>query len=202
MDRGRDLVLGGVDVKAAGAIDTYLPHYDMRSAYEIEVNAPADVTYRAALDLDIGRSVPVAILFAIRTVPHVLTGKTRPSRSMTLQSALDAGFVVLAEDAPNEFVAGAVGKFWRPTSGITPISADEFKGFDEPGFAKAVLNLSVRELGESLSLFATETRVACTDAAARRKFALYWRAIAPFSGYIRHVMLNEVKRTAEEGLIT
>ncbi|MEA2434138.1 MAG: hypothetical protein QOG54_1595 [Actinomycetota bacterium] len=190
-------MLGGVDVSVTGAIDSYLPNYDVRSGHEIEVDAPALVTYQAARDLDIGRSVPVAVLFAIRTVPHLVTGKVRPSRSLTLESMLEAGFVMLEENVPNEFVMGAVGKFWRPTSGIIRIAPDEFRSFDEPGFAKSAITFTVDELDDKRSLLATETRVACSDSAARRKFSLYWRAIGPFSGFIRHLMLNEVKRTAE-----
>jgi hypothetical protein len=179
------------------SIDTYLPSYDVRSAHEVEVEAPAEVTYRAARALDISRSLPVMALFAIRGIPHFLTGKVRPSRSFTLQTALEAGFVILEESPPNFIVLGSVGRFWRPDSGMVPITADDFYGFDTSGFAKAVMTLGVRPRDKATSLLTTETRVHCTDPSARRKFLLYWRAIGPFSGLIRHLMLNEVKRTAE-----
>ena len=178
-------------------IDGYLPTYDMRSAHQVEVNAPVADTYRAARELDVGRSIPILTLFAIRAIPHMLTGKARPSRSITLQTVLDAGSVILAQDEPNGFVMGAVGKFWRPDSGMLRIAPDEFESFEAPGYAKGILSFSVDERGPTTSLLATETRVACTDESARRKFSLYWRAIGPFSGVIRHLMLQEVKRTAE-----
>ena len=183
--------------RVAGAIDSYLPTYDVRSAHELEVHAPASVVYRAARDLDIGRSLPVTALFAIRALPHLLTGKARPSRSITLESILEAGFTMLEENAPREIVMGAVGKFWRPDSGMIRIGPGEFRDFDTPGFAKGVLAFTVEERDDTRSLLATETRVACTDSSARRKFSLYWRAIGPFSGLIRRLMLNEVKRAAE-----
>lgn len=179
------------------AVDRYMEVFDVRSRHEIEVHAPAGVTYRAARDLDIGRSIPVMVLFAIRTLPHLLTGKTRPSRSITLQAFLDAGFVMLEEDPPRELVMGSVGKFWRPDGGMVRLPADDFRSFDTPGFAKGILTFTVTQVGPARSLLATETRVACTDEAARRKFLLYWRAIGPFSALIRRLMLNEVKRTAE-----
>ncbi len=40
---------------------------------------------------------------------------------------------------------------------------------------------------ESLAL--TETRVTCTDEAARRKFVRYWRIVGPGSALIRRRML-------------
>lgn len=178
------------------AIDRHLGVYDVRSYHSTEVEASATATYRAARDLDLGRSAPVVALLAVRGLPHFLTGKMRPSRSLTLETFLQAGFVMLEENAPRELVMGAVGRFWRPDSGFLRLPTDDFSTFDEPGFAKAVMSLTVDDQGRS-SLLATETRVACTDASARRKFSLYWRAIGPFSGLIRRIMLDQVKRTAE-----
>lgn len=178
------------------AIDRYLAVYDVRTAHATEVDATPTETYRAVRDLDLGRSLPIAALFALRGLPHLVTGKVRPSRSITLQTVLQAGFTVLEEQPPNEFVMGAVGRFWRPDSGLVSITPEEFRPFDEPGYAKAALSFRVEERGGG-SLLATETRVACIDASARRKFSVYWRVIGPFSGLIRRLMLDQVKRRAE-----
>jgi hypothetical protein len=177
-------------------LDRYLGSFDVRSSFALPVSASPEVTYQAARDLDLGDSLPVMALFAIRAVPHLLSGKVRPSRSMTLDTMLEAGFVMLGEEGPKELVVGAVGKFWRPDSGIERVSADDFVDFDRPGFAKGAMNLRVTPMSGG-SLLATETRVLCTDAASRRKFLLYWRAIAPFSGYIRVVMLRRIRKAAE-----
>ncbi|MDQ3940684.1 MAG: hypothetical protein M3238_04950 [Actinomycetota bacterium] len=178
------------------AIDRYLAVYDIRSSHSIEVDAAATTTYQALRELDLARSVPVAALFALRGLPHLVTGKVRLSRSLTLETVLQAGFRILEERPPREFVMGAVGKFWRPDSGLVRIALEEFRSFDEPDYAKAALTFIVEEHGTG-SLLSTETRVACTDASARRKFSLYWRLIGPFSGLIRRLMLEQVKRIAE-----
>ncbi len=154
------------------------------------------MTYRAARELDVGRSLPVVALLALRGVPHFLTGKARPTRSLTLESFLEAGFTILEERPPREFVIGAIGRFWRPDSGFVRIAPEEFGSFDDPGYAKAALTFVVEERGRG-SLLSTETRVACTDASARRKFSLYWRVVGPFSGLIRRLVLEQVKRAAE-----
>lgn len=189
---------GDVDSRLERAIDSYLAVYDVRTSHAIEVDAPPDVTYRAVRELDLGRSLPIMALFAVRAVPHVLTGKARLSRSLTMASFLETGFSVLYEWPPEEFVMGAVGKFWRPDSGFVRIAPEDFLGFDEPGYAKAALSFTIDEHARG-SLLATETRVACTDASARRKFSMYWRVVGPFSGLIRHLMLQEVKNQAENG---
>ncbi|MDQ4004708.1 MAG: hypothetical protein M3135_00190 [Actinomycetota bacterium] len=43
----------------------------------------------------------------------------------------------------------------------------------------------------------TETRVLCVDDRARRRFAVYWALIGPFSGWIRHDLLRGIARIAE-----
>jgi hypothetical protein len=182
----------------ASAIGSYLPTHHVRSAHQIQVHAPAAVTYQALRGLDIGRSIPISVLLAIRALPRLMTGKARPSRSITVETFLQAGLTFLEERPPREFVLGAVGRFWRPDSGLVRVAPEEFRLFDEPGYAKGALTFIVEENGSG-SLLATETRVACTDPSALRKFSLYWRVIGPFSGLIRRLMLDQRKRTAEEG---
>ena len=71
--------------------------------------------------------------------------------------------------------AGLVGKFWRPVIEWARItSADEFREFDEPGFAKAVYDLSVREVGSNRTLLPGLMRTATTDEHSRRWFRRYW----------------------------
>lgn len=179
-------------------VASYLPTYDVRSAHEIWVAAPAVNTYQAARHLDMGGSLTVAGLAAIRGLPHLLSGKMRARRSITLETLLELGFTVLDEERPSLLVLGAVGRFWRPDSGLVRIAPEEFGSFHEPGYAKGVVGFLVEQRGEG-SLLTTETRVACMDASARRRFSFYWRLIGPFSGLIRRIMLEEVKRSAEKG---
>jgi hypothetical protein len=106
-----------------------------------------------------------------------------------------SGFVVLA-DRPDELVLGIVGRFWAADSGIREIGATEFASFDEPGFAKAVVNFHVRAVPGGTAL-TTETRIAATDGAARRSFGRYWRVIMPGSAAIRRAWLRAIRKRAE-----
>lgn len=179
-------------------IDRFLPRYDVRSRHEMLVEAPPDVTYRAARALDLSASVPVRLLLGLRALPRVLTGGGGPpvQGAITFETFTDAGFVVLGEDPDEEFVIGVVGRFWRANSGIRPIEAEQFTQFDRPGYAKTAMNLRVWPR-DGISLVTTETRILCTDASARRKFKAYWTLIGRFSGFIRGEMLRALKRAAE-----
>lgn len=185
-------------IAAAGQlIDRFLPDYDVRTRHETTVDAPAAETFAAMRSVDLGRSLPVTALLAIRSIPRLLTGRTDLQRRLTIDSFASAGFVILGEEPCRELAIGAVGRFWRPDSGIEPIDPEDFEDFVEPGYAKAVLNITVEERGSLQTLLATETRVLCTDEGARRRFRIYWTAIGPFSGFIRRVMLQQAKAAAE-----
>ena len=178
-------------------IDEFLPHYDVVEHHAVDVDAPVDEAYRAVKELDLARSpIVLALLFA-RGLPHLFTGAVKPKRRLRLDDIIESGFVVLAEEPDRELVLGIVGKFWQLSSGVHRIEPDQFTGFDEPEFAKAAWNFVVVERAGGGSTVTTETRIACTDGEARRKFGWYWRLIGPFSALIRRIMLRDIKRSAE-----
>jgi hypothetical protein len=86
----------------------------------------------------------------------------------------DGGWTLLGEREGDEIALGLVGKFWRPVIEFADVSADRFAAFYEPGFAKTVYSLSVRDLGEGSSLVSGLMRTATTDEHARRWFRRYW----------------------------
>lgn len=180
-------------------IDEHLPNPDFAERHALRVHAPPERAYAAARRLDLSGSLVVRTLFALRSLPALLTRKREPREGalgMTTEGLLRSGFVLLGERPPHEFVLGLVGRFWTPAGGIERIHPAEFAAFDRPGMALAAWNFTVLPTDEG-SLVATETRVRCTDAAARRSFARYWRLVRPFSGLIRMEALRAIRRAAE-----
>ena len=178
-------------------IDEFLPDYDVVEHHAIDVDAPVDAAYRAVKELDLARSpVVLALLFA-RGLPHLFTGAVKPKRRLRLDDMVESGFVVLGEEPDRELVLGIVGKFWQLSSGVHRIEANEFTGFNTPGFAKGAWNFVVSARPAGGSRVETETRVAGTDDDARRQFSRYWWLIGRFSALIRRIMLREIKRDAE-----
>jgi hypothetical protein len=178
-------------------IDEFLPDYDVVEHHAIDVDVPVDAAYRAVKELDLARSpVVLALLFA-RGLPHLFTGAVKPKRRLRLDDMVESGFVVLGEEPDRELVLGIVGKFWQLSSGVHRIEANEFTGFNTPGFAKGAWNFVVSARPAGGSRVETETRVAGTDDDARRQFSRYWWLIGRFSALIRRIMLREIKRDAE-----
>ena len=136
-------------------------------------------------------------LMAVRSLPGLLGGRSLglAMRRPIVDQFLDGGFILLA-DGEDEFVLGAVGRFWRPSGSLRPTPAGEFSGFGDPGWAKVAVNFRAlaRDGGAVVS---TETRILGTDDAARRNFRRYWRVIQPGSSLIRRAWLRSIKNRAE-----
>lgn len=174
-------------------LDDVLPRYDFRSRHEVDVGSDP-ITVAATLEafrIERDASPFARVLFGVRgiglprgTIREVLAG---------------SGFTVLAEAPGREIVSGVLGRFWAARERanlVSPADAGDFVAFDRPGWAKGAVNLLIRPAPGGRTLLSTETRVLCTDERARRRFALYWAAIGPFSGWIRRDLLRAVSRLA------
>jgi hypothetical protein len=195
--------------------DEFLPVYDVSDAVATVADADPDAAWRALLDVDLlklGREAPmVGMLGALRMLPdiigHLLHGEppAKPPDSMRLRDLpsipmYEGGWILLGERAGHEIGLGLVGKFWRPAIEFARItSADEFRDFDEPGFAKTVYDLSVRELGANRTLLSGLMRTATTDEHARRWFRRYWTFGVGSGAHILVSALLDSARHAAEG---
>jgi hypothetical protein len=114
-----------------------------------------------------------------------------PRPSLRLRDTADipwqnGGWTLLAERPADEIALGLVGKFWRPVISFAEVSAEEFKDFSEPGYAKHVHSLGVSDLDQG-TLLRAEMRVATTDERVRQWFRRYW-TFGVGSG--AHVLVN------------
>ena len=150
------------------------------------------------------------MLGALRMLPeivgHLLHGEPpgKPPDSMRLQDLpslpiYEGGWILLGERAGHEIALGLVGKFWRPVIEWAQVtSADEFRDFDEPGFAKTIYDLSVRELGSNRTLLSGLMRTATTDEHARRWFRRYWTfGVGSGAHILVGALLGSARRAAE-----
>ncbi len=184
----------------------FLPIYDHKEVHSISVRADAHRCYSAVKDLTLSELSPlVHLLFTLRALPSRLRGSVERKQLVAtkpiVEQILSRGFIRLAEDDDREFVVGTIGRFWQLADRSCPRldSPQEFLVFDQPGYAKAVMNFYVEAHGGGKTSVSTETRILATDAVARRKFAIYWRVVHPGSALIRMMWLKAIKHRAEQG---
>ena len=188
-------------------IDELMPTWDVRERHRTRVRATAEATFAALHTADLSGAPLVRVLLALRALPAAVLGgraawrvlRQRGRQPATLRTFERHGFRVLAERPPREVAIGLEGRFWLPGGGVRDgVSTEYFRATAPPaGVARAVWDFTVRATGDGSVELATETRVRCGDAAARRRFLAYWAIVRPGSGVIRRLMLREIRRVAE-----
>lgn len=175
------------------SLDAFMPHFDVSMRHDILVRASPMQAYQALRQVDLRQSWLAGILFFLRGL-----GRNRPRASLDFLDTVQQGGFVLLLDAPEEVVFGVAGKFWLHSGGrVCGLTREDFLAFGRDGFAKATWSITFAGAEPGGTLVATETRVQCFGAPARRRFRLYWTFVRPFSGLIRHVLLRQVKQRAE-----
>jgi hypothetical protein len=155
----------------------------------------------------------VGVLGALRMLPEIvgqlLHGErpAKPPASMRLRDMpsipmSEGGWILLGERPGEEIALGLVGKFWRPVIEFARIrTAEEFRAFAEPGFAKTVYSLSVRQLEPNRTLLSGLMRTATTDEHARRWFRRYWTfGVGAGAHILVGALLDSARRAAEGDL--
>jgi hypothetical protein len=184
-------------MREASLIETFAPNPDAVETHSINIAASPEAVYRALWTADLGGSLVIKLLLALRSLPEFVLHGARPRNSeANLQTLIASGFGVLAEKPGEEIVLGVSGRFWRPTGNLSPFRREDFDQPVPPGMTRGVGNFSVSESRNGITILSTETRVTCGDVASRRKFRLYWLLVRPFSGLIRRLMLRNVRNAA------
>ena len=178
-------------------LDRFMPEFEVVDRHKVAVAAPAEVTFAAAAEMELGGCPVVRAIFKgrewiLRSKPDVAD---RP-RDIVAQ-AKSLGWGALAEIPGREIVMGAVTKPWEANPVFRALPPGDFAAFQEPGYVKIVWTLRVEPAGDGHSVFRTETRAVATDPQARRKFRWYWAFLSPGIIAIRALTLPTVKADAE-----
>lgn len=178
-------------------LDRYMPAFVVAERHDVRVAAPADVTYAAALALDLRRSGLVQAIFRARE-RMLGAHDAAPERPRAfLEELRDIGWGVLEEEPGRVLVMGAITQPWLADVTFRSLPPAAFAAFSEPGCVKIVWTFVVEPRGPSASILRTETRVATTDTGAHRRFRRYWMVFSAGIILIRHRALSLIKADAE-----
>jgi hypothetical protein len=178
-------------------LDRFLPTYEVLERHHTVIAAPVETTYAAARAMDLMDSAAVRAIFRGRELLMHATPTAHREPQPLIDEVLALGWGVLAQDPEREIVLGAVTQPWEAQVRFRSLPPDEFAAFDTPGFAKIAFTIQAESLGPATSRFYTETRVATTDADARRRFRRYWTMVSPGVRLVRRESLRLVRSSAE-----
>lgn len=183
-------------------LDEFLPTYDVGVVHADVFPAPPAQCYPVASELDLFRTPLIRTLIGIRGLPQRAASTLRVRASTTahetarrtfrLSDMVDLGWISLGETPGVELVLGQVGRPWKgvAVSNHLPTTPEQFKSFNEPGFAKIATSIRVDPYGNRSSILTMATRLALTDDVSRRRFRRYWLILGPFSSLIRRMALR------------
>lgn len=135
--------------------DQYLPDYHFNEVHRIVVEASRERIFEQIIAFDFSGSIVIRVLFKLRGLPvHTTKG---------LDGVLKMGFSLLEVNQPQELILGLIGQFWKPSGSIQDVPPNDFRGFNQPDFAKVTWNFKILPLKNNQFVVETETRIACID---------------------------------------
>jgi hypothetical protein len=192
-------------------LDWLLPEFDATIVEHRVIEGEPESIYRAITTVDMAQ-IPkhyaaVRVLFAARGAAERLvnallghpTPAPLPEGALTLGDMPDHGeWVKLADDPPDEFAFGVVGRFWGGETDWATIDADHFVAFDRPGFAKIGCSISLRPYGTARTLVTYEARTQALDPESRAHFLRYWRVVRPGVAIVMRAFLHAVAKEVSD----
>jgi hypothetical protein len=175
----------------------FIPVADAGDDRMIDVDAPPDLVFEVAKEIDLMAHPVVKAIFRVRQL--VMGDRDRPRHTKgVVAETLALGWGVLSFNPGRTLVMGAIAQPWAKDVTFTAVDSKHFAEFSTPGVVKIVWTLEADGCGQNRTRFRTETRVVATDPVARRKFMRYWRFVSPGIHAIRWFMVRSVRRQAEE----
>ena len=186
-------------------LDWLLPEFDATIVEHQVIGGDPESVYRAVTTVDMAeipqRHAAVRVLFAARgaaeRLVNALLGRTTPAPvpegTLKLADMPEHGdWVKLADEPPDEFAFGVIGRFWGGETVWETIDADHFVAFDRPGFAKIGCSISLRPYGTAHTLVSYEARTQALDPESRAHFMRYWRVVRPGVAIVMRAFLHAV----------
>jgi len=180
-------------------LDDFSPDFEFSERHSVLIEAPRVVVWEAVKRVTADEISFFRALTWIRRLgrPGPEGILNAPGREPILEVATRTSFVLLAEEPWREIVVGTVVLAPNEVRFSGKPTPERFRALESPGFAKATMNFLVEDRGGDTCLLTTETRVHATNAATRRRFAVYWRVIYPGSAFIRRMWLRAIRLRAE-----
>lgn len=177
-------------------LTSLIPAYAIQEQHQIQIEAPAEITWDVARAMNLNQSAVVRVLVRTREFFMGASPSDLGTHDGLIEAALKQGWGLLAEEPGRETVVGAITQPWVGRVVFRPLTPQAFVEFREPDFVKIAWSIRVENTGRG-SLLRTETRVQPTDAGAHTKFRRYWSFIMPGVVLIRFALLRMIKREAE-----
>ncbi|MDH3705676.1 MAG: hypothetical protein OES57_06385 [Acidimicrobiia bacterium] len=185
-------------------IDQVAPNPPFALARSRMIDADAHTVMAAVQTANLLDGATPRLLTWARDLPNNLAARwhgravERLPRSVTFAELSESDtFKVLGEVPDEQFVAGAIGRFWERDFGWVDFEPEHFATFAEPGYAKTVIGFHAVAREHDRTLLIYESRTVTTDGDARRRFGRYWKVLQPFVAILLRSALQSIAREVD-----
>jgi len=182
---------------APSPLERFMPVWDVRERFELEVDAPAELVLRIACEFDMQSLPLVRAVFRLRAVLMGAAASAPRRPQGILAETQSLGWGTLAHEQGRWIACGARCQPWLADVRFCAIPPGDFAGYAEPDQVKIGWTIEVQPLGPARSRLVQETRASATDDVARAKFRRYWRWARFGIVSSRLLLLPAVRRVAE-----
>lgn len=186
-------------------LDEFVPTWDHAFLVSRVFRAPPADVLDAITNLDLFRLPVTRVLLEARGLPARLADVAARRRgeavapeppTFRVRDLPARGWLLLGERPGVELACGRISEAWKALGGDPehPVTAEDFAGFAEPGFAKIAESTVVMPYGTRACVLTLESRVALTDEDSRRLFRRYWLAAGPFIRLMRPAAMPAQQR--------
>lgn len=176
-------------------LDEILPEYDHWEKHRVWIRRPPHIVWRAVNEAQV---VDLRVAAGFLRVRNAVGGRSVDPKEFQMKIVEAFSPRRLCEVPEQVLVLGDIASYLRKSADRPPIprgDLEAFRSFGSPGYTKVAMDFRLQPQDDGTWL-STETRIRGLDAATRRKFALYWAAVGPFSGLTRREILAAMKHRA------
>lgn len=177
-------------------VDYILPNYHFNEVHTTEIEASPARVFQAIKEVTPREITLLRELMIVQSLGQTNAPLDKPF----LEIFQEGGYAPLVQDLNREFVGGGLLNMVGGEK-QTISDAESYRAFNEPGYAKVVIQFLIENSGNNHVKLTTQTRVLGTDVVATRNFGIYWRIIYPGSSLIRSTLLRAIKNRAEKAVL-
>ncbi len=178
------------------SIQTFIPNPRNTEVHRIYVQAEPVKAWEAARHFDASEIPWVKLLFDIRTLPDLFTGKKKEKDAGGIGvdevTKSGTGFMILNEIPGKEVVVGSIGQFWHLNIPFAEVTPEGFAQFNKVGWGKLAWAISVEPYLDG-STICLELRTTATDERSWKKLNAYYQFIGIGSRLIRSSAMSHLE---------
>jgi len=178
-------------------LERVMAQVDESVAEHVLVDADPARTYAAVGGTEISGDRVLGLLGGLTDLADRMGGVSLPAKTLGELLGPELGFVILADESESGRIVGIAVRYSPFERAVERLTAEQFAGFDEPGYLKSVAAFSVTAQDGGRTLLTCEVRVQATDDDTRSTLRTTWFVVGAGLRMLLRRLLELIRTEAE-----